>query len=264
MVADINNSRLRQSKMTTLGIIQARMNSTRYYGKMMEEICGKPLLYHLVERLKHSPSIDIIVVASTYKAEDGIILDKAEEYGVFGFAGSEHDVLKRFIDVAVFFKADVVVRVPGDQPLFEPLYADCCIEKLLDEQADFCNVDGAIWGTGPDVMTVDAMDRLDNIADKPHQREHVIPGFIEHPELFKLTQVSSPDHLRYPGLRLAVDTPEDMQLARAVYENLYDENSIVDLADAVELIESNPQLADLNSKIKQRKMTSSELKGDEE
>ena len=247
--------------MTTVGIIQARMSSTRYYGKVMEDICGMPLLYHVVERLKYSPSVDVIVVASTYRAEDGIILDKSEEYGVFGFAGSEHDVLKRLFDVTKFFKADVVVRIPADKPLFEPLYVDCCIEQLIEDEADFCNVPGDIQGTGPDVMRVEAMRELNRIADQPHHREHVVPGFLERPDLFRLTRVPVPDHLKYPGLRLTVYTPEDMQLIRSIYEELYEDGSIVDLGEVVEFIKANPHLMEINSAVKQKKMTSSELTG---
>ena len=245
-----------RASINTIGVIQARMNSTRYWGKVMDEICGKPLLYHVVERLKCSPSIDDVVVATTFKAEDREIVEAAEEYGVFSFAGSEHDVLKRFVDVAEFFKADYIVRIPADKPMFEPIYIDCCIDRMLATDADYCYVYRDVTGTGVDVMKVEAMIKQAEITQLPHHREHVVPGMLENPDQFKIIYIPAPEYLRCPGLRLTIDTPNDMELIRAIYEKLYREGSIVDLGEAIRLVQANPGLMKINSDVTQNKPTS--------
>jgi spore coat polysaccharide biosynthesis protein SpsF len=244
----------------TIGVIQARMNSTRYPGKVMDEICGKPLLEHVVERLQCSPSVDDIVIATTFKAEDREIVDAAEQYDVYSFAGSEHDVLKRFVDVAEFFQADYIVRIPADKPMFEPIYVDCCIERMLATDADYCYVYRDVTGTGVDVMKTEAMIKQAEITQMPHHREHVVPGMLENPEHFKIINIPAPDHLRCPGLRLTIDTPKDMELIRSIYGELYREGSIVDLGEAIRLVQANPGLMEINSEVVQNKATSFDVR----
>jgi len=245
-----------RSNISTIGVIQARMNSSRFWGKVMEQVGGKPLLYHVVERLKCSRSIDDIVIATSFKCEDRVIVDAAEEYGVYSFAGSAHDVLKRFVDVSEFFKADYIVQIPADKPLFEPMYIECCIERMLVGNADYCYVYGDVAGTGVDVIKVEAMRRQADIAGQPHQREHVVPGLLENPDQFKIVYVPAPDHLRCPGLRLTIDTPEDMELIRAIYAELYDGTSIVDLSEAIRYVRANPELMKINVDVSQKSTVS--------
>ena len=77
-------------------IIQARMGSSRLPGKVLKEVCGKPLLWHLVQRLKTSQAIDKIIIATTDNEADRPILELAQRMGISGFAGSEENVLDRY------------------------------------------------------------------------------------------------------------------------------------------------------------------------
>ena len=60
--------------MDTVAIIQARMGSTRLPGKVLMDICGKPMLQHVIERVQ-SPVLDNMVVATTMLDEDDAIVE---------------------------------------------------------------------------------------------------------------------------------------------------------------------------------------------
>jgi len=246
--------------MKTAAIIQARMGSTRYPGKVLDEIAGIPMLHHIVERTRYAGKIDAIVIATTTNANDRILLKRAREWQVIGFAGSEHDVLKRYLGAANLVGATVVVRITGDNPLFEPRFIDACVSALRRENADYCYVDGCILGTGVEAVTVEALNKVDTLATRPHQREHVTPYIAEHPGTFKVVSVPAEPRYRMPeGVRLTVDTKEDIKLVRRIYRRLYHGDRIVSLSRTVELLKKNPGWVGLNKDVFQKLPTSSEL-----
>jgi len=246
--------------MKTAAIIQARMGSTRYPGKVLDEIAGVPMLHHIVERTRYAGHVDAIVIATTTNADDRILLKRAREWQVIGFAGPERDVLKRYLAAANLVEATVVIRLTGDNPLFEPRFIDACAEALRREDADYSYVDGCILGTGVEVITVEALKKEDALATLPHQREHVTPYIMEHPDKFKIVAVQAEPRYRMPeGVRLTVDTKEDIKLVRRIYRRLYHGERVVSLARTVELLKKNPKWVGLNKDVFQKPPTSSEV-----
>ena len=246
--------------MKTAAIIQARMGSTRYPGKVLDEIAGIPMLQHIVERVRHAQTVDVIVIATTAVPDDRILLKRAREWQVVGFAGPEHDVLKRYVAAASLVQATHVVRITGDNPLFEPSFVDACVRKLVEERADYCYVEGCILGTGVEAVTLEALKREESLATEPHQREHVNPYIMEHPEQFKIVTVVAEERFRMPeGVRLTVDTREDIKLVRRIYRRLHQPDRIVSLSRTVELLKENPEWVGLNKDVFQKPATSSEL-----
>ncbi len=81
-------------------IIQARMGSTRLPGKVVKKIEGKPILAHVIERLKKIKGVKIIL-ATTVKKEDDGLETIAEKLGIATFRGSENDVLDRYFELVV-------------------------------------------------------------------------------------------------------------------------------------------------------------------
>ena len=246
--------------MKTVAIIQARMGSTRFPAKVLDDIAGIPMLHHVVERTRYAPQVDTIVIATTTNPDDHILLKRAREWQVLGFAGSEHDVLKRFVAAANLAGADIIVRLTGDNPLFEPSFIDACVGALRREKADYCYVDGCILGTGVEALTIEALKKQDSLATQPHQREHVNPYIMEHPDEFKIVTVRPNERFQMPeGVRLTVDTKEDMKLVRRIYRRLYHADRIVSLGRTVELLKENPEWVGLNKDVFQKLATSSEL-----
>src|SRR3954454_10556313 len=102
--------------MKTVCTIEARMTSSRLPGKVLLEAAGKPLLEHMVERLRRVRALDEIVITTTEEASSEPIVDLADRLGIACFRGSEEDVLVRVLGAAQAHEADLIVETTGDCP----------------------------------------------------------------------------------------------------------------------------------------------------
>jgi spore coat polysaccharide biosynthesis protein SpsF len=240
--------------MTVVGCIQARMNSSRLPGKVMLPLDGNPVVQHVVRRVSSAINIDKTVVATSEEPHDGILeLDAArEEYAVY--RGSEEDVLGRMRDAASARDADIVVRITADCPLVSPRVIDYIVECLLeDEDLDWTsNILEQTFPTGMDVaaFTFDSFDSVAQRATEPHQREHVVPYYREHPDEFDYRNVPSSEVFEESwlvdrdDLRLTLDKALDYELLLNVYRGI-DYDDIISITDAVRYIDEH-NLADIN------------------
>ncbi|MBU1626722.1 NTP transferase domain-containing protein, partial [bacterium] len=120
-----------------IAFIQSRMGSTRLPGKSMMEICGEPLLFHVIERVRSVDGFDEIVVATSIEDEDKPILEFCEGIGIPCFRGSKEDVLQRFFEAAKEYEPDIILRVCGDNPLISTEIMEEVIMVLEKEEYDF-------------------------------------------------------------------------------------------------------------------------------
>ncbi|MEM1689053.1 MAG: glycosyltransferase family protein [Candidatus Hadarchaeales archaeon] len=247
----------------TVAIIQARVGSTRLPGKVLKEICGKPMLWYVIERVKRAKLINEIVVATTTNAEDDEIVKIAEQCRVKTFRGSEDDVLDRYYRAAKEFKADVVVRITADCPLIDPEIVDKTVEFFL--KGDFDYVSNTVRPTFPDgldveVFSFDALKKAWENATKLSEREHVTPYIRKHPEKFKIGSFEAEHDLSH--LRWTVDREEDLRFVREVYERIGKE--IFHMQDVLELLKEHPELAEINRGIKRNEGYEKSLREDRE
>jgi len=239
-------------KKKVVAIIQARMGSTRLPGKVLKNIGGKAMLWHIIERVKRCKNVDSIVVATTTRQEDKMIIELTEKCVVETFAGKENDVLDRYYQAAKKFSADVIVRITADCPLINPITIDNMIDSCLKEDADYIcgHPDFPSIEQGMGVVSFSALSKLKSLANKDYQREHVTIYIKENPELFKIVAFIPKIIFQRKDMRLTVDTKEDLRLMREIYDKLYKENEIIDIEDVVRLLVNNPELKKINSKIK--------------
>jgi len=233
-------------------IIQARMGSTRLPGKVLNELGGMTVLARVVRRLRRAKLIDEVIVATTDLATDDPIVRECNHLDVPYFCGSESDVLDRYYQAAKAFGAEAVVRVTSDCPLIDPQIVDETIAAFRADKADYAsNVIPRTYPRGLDteVFTAAALERALLEAKEPHQREHATPYFYEHPELFRMASATADaDYSRY---RWTLDTSEDLELIRAIYSR-FDNRDDFDWKEVLALMEREPDLADLNSRIVQK------------
>jgi len=206
-------------KLTVTAIIQARMNSTRLPGKAMLELAGRPLLYHVFERILSTPGVDRVVLATCNGNENEKIMRLAESLAVPVFIGSEDNVLERFYLAAEKFGGDYIMRVTGDNPFTDPGFAARTIETARATEADLCYLSNLPLGTGAGIIKKSALESAYRYSDKPHHFEHVSPYIREHPELFRIEIREIDLYNPFGSLRLTVDTPEDYELASIIYDN---------------------------------------------
>lgn len=243
--------------MKVTAIIQARTTSTRLPGKVLVDIEGKPMLWHVINRLKSSKKLNDIILAIPDTKENDILEKFAKENKVKYFRGSEEDVLSRYYEAAKKFEVGLVVRITSDCPLIDPRIVDLVIERHLNSKADYTSNTLKITfprGFDTEVFNFDVLEKTYREAKKRYQREHVTPYIYEHPETFKLQNVEARGKLRHPEFRLTVDRKEDLKLVREIYDYLYIPGNIFYIQEVINLLEKHPELARINAQVRQKKL----------
>lgn len=236
--------------MKVVAIIQARIGSTRLPGKVMKTIADKTILEHVIERVKNSKEIDDIIIATTTKENDNVIVKEAERLGIKWFRGSEDDVLSRYYYAAQENKADAVVRITSDCPLIDSEIMDKMIYTFKTSSLDYLS--NTITRTYPrgldcEVFRFQALETSFGNAKLMHQREHVTPYIYENTQLFKIEQFT--DNEDNSDLRCTLDTEEDYQTIKKTLEGIKANYTYEDL---LEFLKANPDITSINSSIIQK------------
>ena len=113
-------------------VIPARYASVRFPGKPLAEIAGKPMIQHVVERVREAERKPRIVVAT----EDARILEAAKAFGVEAIlTRADHKTgTDRVAEVATHIQADIYINVQGDEPLIDPGTIDGVIEVMAEDE----------------------------------------------------------------------------------------------------------------------------------
>jgi len=231
-----------------VAIVQARMGSSRFPGKVLADLAGVPLLARMVERLRFARTLDAIVIATPEGQADAPPRALAARLGVACFAGSEDDVLARYAGAAACFDADPIVRLTADCPLIDPALIDRCVAQFQATPCDCAGLGGEFPdGLDTEVIAASALARAHAEARLPSEREHVTPYFWKRPDLFRCITVPFPQPLG--GRRWTVDEPRDLAFVRAVYARLYRPGQVFGWEDIERLLAREPELARLNAGI---------------
>jgi spore coat polysaccharide biosynthesis protein SpsF len=241
-------------KSAIVAIIQARMGSSRLPGKSLKIIQGKPMLWHIVNRLNMVDKIDRVVIATSNLPEDDSIYQMAEKFEISCFRGSESDVLKRFFDAAAMVKADHVIRITGDCPLVDPLTIRQLIKLYFDGNYDFCgvacgagvaneiNINRFPDGLDAEIFSFKTLQEAQAEADTDLQREHVTPFIWKNRERYA-SNILYPETRDFSDLRWTVDNQVDFDFIKWVYNQLYPLNNDFTLHDVMALLEKYPDAA---------------------
>jgi spore coat polysaccharide biosynthesis protein SpsF len=204
-----------------LAIIQARMSSSRLPGKVLQEIAGKPILQHMLERVQKAKSLDGIVIATTTDPSDDVLEQFCLKLDVPCYRGSLPDVLDRYYQSAAKFQADVIVRLTADCPLMDPEILDLTVEVFLGRSLEnilstsskspdidspyTCPFDFVAnrlpppWkrsipiGLDVEVCSFKSLQRSWRESHETYQREHVMPY------LYEGVSIQAPDPSKYQG-----------------------------------------------------------------
>ncbi|MBO05747.1 MAG: acylneuraminate cytidylyltransferase [Parcubacteria group bacterium] len=235
-------------------VIQARMGSERLPGKALMKVGGKPILEHILGNLKASKYLSQIILATTKQDEDTALLELAEKLQVDGFAGSENDVLTRYIDAANAFQLDVVVRITGDNILTDVEGMDKTIALYLKREPDVATnggEEGYPLGTAVEVLSASLLQKLNKIVCFHEEREHVTLHLYKNQEKYRISYLKAPVAYKN-NIRLTIDSPEDLALIRLVYEKLRERKEDFKLPFVVKCFRKHKEIVKINSHIKQR------------
>lgn len=230
-------------------IIQARMGSSRLKGKVMLNLAGKPVLWHVIERCKKANVNDIIIATSKNK-ENNVIEKFCKRYGINFFRGSENDVLERYYEAAKQFKLDIIVRITSDCPLISSRVINNVINEFNYGKADYIsNVSKRSYPRGLDaeIFSFKTLEKINKFAKNKFEREHVTAFIYNHPKQFRIGNLIARGLLKKPEIRLCIDTKEDLRLLEIIYNKFYN-GKIIPIMEVIKFLNNNPNLARMNIK----------------
>lgn len=236
--------------MNTLGIIQARMGSTRLPGKVLRNLGGRTVLDRVVRAARASGVVDDLVVATTILPDDDAVEAECATIGVDCHRGPVDDVLTRFLGVLETRTADHVLRFTADCPLLDPRLVARAYRVFAAADVDYLTT--SITRTLPrgldvEVVRATVLKEIDKLA-YDHHRTHVTSYLYTHPGDFDLIGLTAQPDMSY--LRLTLDTEDDWQLIEAIVDHFGD--APVPIREIADWLGGQPALTELNAHIVQK------------
>ena len=228
--------------MTTLAIVQARMSSSRYPGKVLAPLAGQPMILRQLERIQRAETLDGIVVATSTDASDDELAQLIEDNEFNVVRGDLNDVLARFIKVIDQHQPETVVRLTADCPLISPKVIDQVVTRFQQGDCDYAS--NTMTPTYPDGLDVEVVKAsvLQEVAktsiDKA-EREHVTLGVYRNLDKYRIANFAGEVNLS--DLRWTVDTPEDYAFIKEIYDELYPKNPNFDIDDVMSYLQGHPE-----------------------
>ena len=212
--------------MNIIIVTQARIGSSRLPNKVMLKIAGRTMLSLHLYRLSKSKRATKIIVATTNEEGIDAILNECLDSGIDYYQGSLTDVLDRYYQTALSFNADIIVRVTSDCPLIDADLVDNLIDKLIEENVDYCSntlTEDFPDGQDVEVFTFQALEHTWREAKLNSDREHVTPFIKKNSDingghLFKALDIQCIKNLN--SIRMTVDEDLDLEVVRLLTSKL--------------------------------------------
>lgn len=242
------------TKPRIVGIVQARMSSSRLPGKVLLPLGATTVLGRVVAAARVSDVLDELVVATSVDDSDDPVEQECARLRVPCYRGSLDDVLSRFTGALDAYPGDVMMRFTADCPLLDP-------EIVALAARVFTAVPGLDYlstsitrclprGLDVELASVSALRTADSRAESYH-RTHVTSYLYSHPETFRVLGLTlTPDTSH---LRLTLDTEEDWALVQAVIDHFGDDTT--SLRKVADWLDAHPAVRDLNAGVTQKALT---------
>jgi spore coat polysaccharide biosynthesis protein SpsF len=235
-----------------VGIVAARMTSSRLPGKTLLPLAGKPALEHLIERIQAAGVVDEVVVATSRHPGNAPIVDLAQRCGVGCYQGEEDDVLDRFVQVLRGGDFPHCVRFCADNPLTDMETTARIVAAHLDGDCDYTCVKGLHLPLGLSEAISRRALEIEHAEVEPGFRRESITIFIrEHPGRFKIRALAPDSFLHQSPLRLTLDYPEDYRMLSEVFDRLY-QGRPIEYRRALEFLRDHPEVAAVNAQKTQK------------
>lgn len=206
--------------MNIVAILQARMGSTRLPGKVMLPLAGEPLVDQVYFRTARATCLHRTIVAMPKQDYNAVRLSRIPFNDFFLYDGDENDLVGRYLAAATRYQADLIVRVPCDNPCIDPEYIDAAIKQYLTGNYIFYTntqewtCGEHIDGIGCEVFSMSRLKLLDILTQGEYAHTQ---GYREHPHrwFYDHLNVWKPD----PTIRLDVNTQADYEFIKTIYDH---------------------------------------------
>ncbi len=200
--------------------LQVRLDSTRLNKKAFLPLIDGNVIEQAMRALKNVKA-DVYALLTNDISEKAL-KEFADKEGFEVFAGPSEDVLKRYFLAAEYFKVDCIIRATGDNPLVSSELADNIIEIHNNEFADLSHFIGMPLGTGVEVISLNALNKMEADAADAFEREHITTHIYRNLDRFKVIEKKCSKEYYLPDIKISIDTKEDYELIRKIYEDIYD------------------------------------------
>lgn len=236
------------NQLGTLFVI-ARTDSKRLPSKALLKIKGKPLLKILVDRIRTAKKISKIVICTTKKRSDNILVKFLKENNIDVYRGDDKDILKRIYFAAKKFQTSNFILVEGDDVLCDPGLIDKTYHELIQGDKDFLYWSNLPFGVTPTGMKLKPLEKLIKLkGDKKIETGWI--KFVIDSKVFNTKKMETLNkRLNRPDIRLSVDYKEDLKLVRRILSHL---PSNFKLDDIIKILEDNPNWLKINEVVKKK------------
>ncbi len=226
-------------------LITARLKSTRLPGKIMLGLNHKPVIRHMINRLKASSILDRIIICTSTNPQDKPLVDIALDENIDYFRGSENDVISRLNAAAKKFKLDYVLNVTADCPLVSIEHFEVMVNKYQETDADLIRNMQLPIGLYSYGLKVDALRIVCEI--KKSTETEVWGRYFTDTGLFNVSDLdAATDYIR-PGYRFTLDYPEDFEFFRKIFNHFGDDTYKTPTLDIIRYLDKNPSIVAINS-----------------
>lgn len=216
-------------------VLQARSTSTRLPKKIYKPLNGKTMLEQIVHRLKQVSNVNHLCVATIPQDLETIQkLLKNEDCLVL--AGSENNVLERFIKAGKTMDTDIMIRTTADNPFVDFVHLEEGIKLFSQNYWDYFGYTGLPYGAGFEIFQFSALEKAYIATKEKFDLEHVTPYIYNHKDKFRVELKNVKKAYFCPELRVTVDTLEDYERAKKWYRKYW--NKETQTSDLRELIQS--------------------------
>lgn len=233
--------------MRTVAIVQARMGSTRLPGKSAMLICGKPLVWHVLRRVKQSMVDEVILALPKEEKDNSVLAEAAADLGIRSITFlmiEPNDLIGRYTAAALDSDAQHIVRVPADNPCVDPDEINRIIRLYRKTSQGYerwlwSNLDRNIGGNGypgglgAEVYKDEFLFWLQKNVHDPRLREHPHMWAIERQ---RVATMNAHHEIARPELHFDVNTQEDLDYIRSIYEGLYPTNPDFRIRDILKFL----------------------------
>ena len=233
-------------------IIQARVGSSRYPGKILKKISDLPLIEWVIKRVKGSKKIKNIILATTSNKIDDVLVKIAKQNKILIYRGENKNVLNRFYEASKKNRVKTIVRVCADNPFVDSRQIDILINAFNKNNHDYiCNHQNKLNsnyadGFGAEIFSFQTLKKIHNFAKNRAHKEHITKYIWDNSEKFKILAIPAPKSLAFPKLKFDINTKKDFNLInRLVKKNKINLKSSANDIVIFKLLEKNKNLNQL-------------------
>jgi spore coat polysaccharide biosynthesis protein SpsF len=205
-------------------IIQARISSARFPGKMMLSLAGIPLVEYVYRRCCQC-SVENVIVATSLDSSDDPLHAHCQANNIPVIRGTLDNVLDRYIKAANYLKAKYIGRVCADTPFFDLSLLEASLKVIAEADFDYVASDRNSCASGfySETVKLKALESSARITSNKDDLEHVTRFILNNEKVFsgKAIKVNfNPQFIK--DIRLTVDYPKDLELANNIITHLPD------------------------------------------